>query len=234
LLEPVGQTPAAESYDALGTAYARDGRWEQSEKSFRRAIELQPNRADSHTHFASIYLLPLGRIDETIQQLRIAERNDPLAPEVHFWLGDALADAGRDDDAVKSCEKLPAEDPQREVCILGARMRQGKTSEVVQIYGASRRVSATVLGCAYARLGRREEAEQEARIGATNPGGNRGAEIFACLGDKDRVFEALDREAAVGPVRMGLFLLRVDRENRGLLRGDPRLKALRKKVGLPE
>jgi hypothetical protein len=33
---------------------------------------------------------------------------------------------------------------------------------------------------------------------------------------------------------MGLFLLRVDRENRGLLRGDPRLKALRKKVGLPE
>jgi hypothetical protein len=33
---------------------------------------------------------------------------------------------------------------------------------------------------------------------------------------------------------MGLFLLRVDRENRGLLRGDPRLKTLRKKVGLPE
>jgi len=33
---------------------------------------------------------------------------------------------------------------------------------------------------------------------------------------------------------MGWFLLRVDRWNRGLLRGDPRLKALRKKVGLPE
>jgi hypothetical protein len=33
---------------------------------------------------------------------------------------------------------------------------------------------------------------------------------------------------------MGYFLLRVDRVNRGLLRGDPRLKALRKKVGLPE
>src|SRR5262249_31089496 len=97
---------SAESYDALGAAYARDGRWEQSEKSLRRAIALQPKRADSHTHFASFYLLPLGRIEEAIQQLRIAESNDPLAPEVLFWLGDALADAGRDDDAVRYCEKL--------------------------------------------------------------------------------------------------------------------------------
>jgi hypothetical protein len=33
---------------------------------------------------------------------------------------------------------------------------------------------------------------------------------------------------------MGWFLLLVDREHPGLLSGDPRLKALRKKVGLPE
>ena len=225
---------SAESYDALGAAYARDGRWEQSEKSFRRAIELQPNRADSHMHFASFYLLPLGRMDETIQQLRIAERNDPLAPDVHYWLGDALADAGRDDDAVRYCEKLPPEDPRRQACILGARVRQGKAREVVQIYEASERVGATALGCAYARMGRREEAEKEAERIATTPGGAGGAGILACLGDKDRVFEALDRHAGDGPIRMGYFLLRVDRENRGLLRGDPRLSALRKKVGLPE
>jgi TolB-like protein len=35
---------SAEAYDALGAAYARDGKWEQSEKSFLRAIELQPQR----------------------------------------------------------------------------------------------------------------------------------------------------------------------------------------------
>jgi hypothetical protein len=64
-------------------------------------------------------------------------------------------------------------------------------------------------------------------------GGSGGIEIYACLGDKDRVFEALDREAGLGPIRIGWFLLRVDREHRGLLSGDPRLKALRKKVGLP-
>jgi hypothetical protein len=58
--------------------------------------------------------------------------------------------------------------------------------------------------------------------------------IRGCLGDKDRVFEALDRDARVGPIRMGLVLNRVNRESPGLLRGDPRLTALRRKVGLPE
>jgi hypothetical protein len=60
------------------------------------------------------------------------------------------------------------------------------------------------------------------------------AEILACLGDKNAVFEALNRDAAVGPIRMGWILNRVNRENAALLRGDPRLNALRKKVGLPE
>jgi hypothetical protein len=44
----------------------------------------------------------------------------------------------------------------------------------------------------------------------------------------------LDGIARLGPIRIGWFLLRVDRESPGLLRGDPRLQALRKRVGLPE
>ena len=60
------------------------------------------------------------------------------------------------------------------------------------------------------------------------------AALFACLGDKDRALEVLDHVAQIGPIRMGWFLLRVDREHPGLLTGDPRLQALRKKVGLPE
>jgi hypothetical protein len=60
------------------------------------------------------------------------------------------------------------------------------------------------------------------------------AEAFACSGGKDRIFESLDGIARLGPIRIGWFLLRVDRENPGLLRGDPRLRALRTRVGLPE
>jgi hypothetical protein len=55
--------------------------------------------------------------------------------------------------------------------------------------------------------------------------------VFAGLGDKERTLEALDRMTVVGPVRMGWIL---SNPELALLRGDPRLKALRKKVGLPE
>jgi hypothetical protein len=154
-----------------------------------------------------------------------------------------LEDAGRDEEGIKVCEKLPPEHRMRGGCITEAQVRLGRAREVVQFYEAilakdkgdfaELRIGGkvTALGCAYARLGRREDAE---RLAPLVNGGEGGASIFSCLGNKDRVFETLDRNSRVGPIRMGYFLLRVDRVNRGLLRGDPRLKALRKKVGLPE
>jgi serine/threonine-protein kinase len=218
---------SAESYEALGAAYARDAQWEQAEKSFRRAMEVQPGRPGSHGYFAMYYLLPLGRIEAAIRELRIAEGSHPLFT---FFLGDALADAGRNQEAVSVCAKLPSEHPLRVQCLPGALIRQGRASEVIRAYSVLPDAPPFVLACAYARTGRREDAEaMAARVGADNK-----AVVFACMGDKDRVFQALERNAAVGPIRMGWFLLRVDRENPDLLRGDPRLKILRKKVGLPE
>ena len=57
------------------------------------------------------------------------------------------------------------------------------------------------------------------------------AGIFTALGDKDRAFEALERAIPLGPVRLGRDLTYAEFAP---LRGDPRVKALRKKVGLPE
>jgi hypothetical protein len=51
------------------------------------------------------------------------------------------------------------------------------------------------------------------------------------LGDKDRTLEALDRVAELGAVRIGRAL---NSPEFALLRGDPRVKTLRKRVGLPE
>ncbi len=84
------------------------------------------------------------------------------------------------------------------------------------------------LGHALGRAGRRDEAEKLA-ASTTNPLTQ--ALIFAGLGDKERTFEALDRMTVLGPVRIGRDLNFPELD---LIRGDPRVKALRKKVGLPD
>jgi len=223
---------SAEAYDALGAAYAREGQWEQSEKNFIHAIEIQPSRAESHADLVAFLLLPLGRFDQALQQLRIAEKNDPLSSFVHLWMGEALAETDRNEEAAGACEKMSELNANKEGCVFRMRLLQGKAMDIIHIYEgdpAKSRIGAP-LGCAYARVGRREEAEKV--FAATRDIAR--AEILACLGDKDRVFEALDHDAGVGPIRMGWVLNRVNRESPGLLRGDPRLETLRKKVGLPE
>jgi TolB-like protein len=230
---------SAESYTALGGAAAREGRWVEAEKHFLHAIEIEPGRAESHTLFAAYLLLPLGRLNETIEQLRIAEKNDPLSSFLQFWLGDALADAGRYQEAVAACEKVAPSSQYRWNCAQGAVVHQGKAAEVIQHYegDAAKHADMSTVGCAYARLGRREEAEKVLAAKEDSDVFVHGqiyrALLVACLGDRDRVFEMLNHDAGVGPIRMGWILNRVARENSGL-RSDPRWKALRKKVGLPE
>ena len=105
---------------------------------------------------------------------------------------------------------------------------------MIQTYGARSDNNPDVkaaLACAYARVGRREDAERTA-VNIVNI--NARLQAFACLGDKDRDFDTFESNAALGPIRIGWFLLRVDRESPGLLRGDSRLDALRKNVGLPQ
>ena len=221
---------SAEAHDALAMAYERDGQWEQSERSFRRAIELDPSGSESYYHLAYGLLLPLGRIGEALQQLRAAEKNDPLSPGVHLRLARVLMSAGRYDEAADHCQKLPAEFSNKEECLGRARLGQGRTGEAIQILKAwDRPTGRAYLGYAYGKAGRREEAEKLAAAAAPNPFSE--ALIFAGLGDKDRTLEALDRVAQLGPVRIGRAL---NSPEFALLHGDPRVKALRKKVGLPE
>ena len=68
-----------EAHDALGVVYARDGHWRESEASFRRAIQLNPNSPVTRLNFVTNLLWPLGRIDEAVQQLHVAEKADPLS-----------------------------------------------------------------------------------------------------------------------------------------------------------
>jgi tetratricopeptide (TPR) repeat protein len=222
-----------EAHAAHALVYARQGHWEEAEKSFRRAIDLDSNDASIHRYFAYWFLLVVGRIDEALQQERLAEKADPLSPVVHRQIGLVFIDAGRYDDAAAYCQTLRADDFVRPHCLARARLGQGRTDEAIQILSGDPDLPRNAqtrgfLGFAYARSGQREEAE---RMAAASGFANEQALIFAGLGDKDRTFEALGRMAVLGPQRIGLLL---NGPEFALLRSDQRLKSFRKKVGLPD
>jgi TolB-like protein/Flp pilus assembly protein TadD len=224
----------AEAHDALGMAYARDAQWRQSEESFRRSIEFDPNRSETYHDFALYLLWPLDRTEEALKELRLAERADPLSSRIHGALAYVLPSAGRYDEAAAHGEKIEADAPFRGAYFGRARFLQGRTAEAIQILETAFNRGVTpgsevraFLGYAYARTGRRDEAEKMA-IG-TNPFNQ--AVIFAGLGDKERALEAMERSTAAGPFRVGRQLTWPEL---ALIRGDPRMKALRKKVGLPQ
>jgi len=220
----------AEAHDALGLVYARDGQWAQSENSFRRAIQLNPNRSTTYNHFALWFLNVLGRTEEALRYLRLAEKADPLSPEVHQGLALALLSNSQYDEAARYSLKLPADHTFKKIGLARARLGQGRFNEAIDLLDDDPpRINGGFLGYAYAQSGRREEAEKLAASLAASP--FQQALIFAGLGDKDRTLEALDRMTALGALRVGRTLYYPEL---ALVRGDPRLKALRKKVGLPE
>src|SRR5947207_2156567 len=82
-----------------------------------------------------------------------------------------------------------------------------------------------ILGYAYAAAPGTPRKQETGGRRSTRP--DEKVVIFAVLGDKNRTFAALDRITVLGAPRIGRYL---NYRELALLRGDPRLKALRKKV----
>ncbi len=211
-----------EARDAMGIVYARLGQWTQSEQSFQRAIELDPKAAAAHVDFAMNLLLPTGWISLALNQIRLAEQSDPLSPDVQEAYAYIQISAGEFDQAEEHCRKSgsPAE------CLGRIRLGQGRIDEAIQILAEA--PNQRFLGYAYGRAGRRKEAQ---KLAAISPGALQQVLIYAGLGDKERTFQALDRMTELGPVRVGRTLTFPELS---LIRGDSRVAALRKKVGLSE
>jgi len=131
------------------------------------------------------------------------------------------------------CRKAAENDEQMSGCWADRFLREGKPDEAIRVLeavwkGRLLTFGAQSLGVVYARAGHREDAE---RVAAAVPQLGSKALIFAALGDKDRTLEILNEWIPAGPTRIGREFIGPEY---AFLRGDPRLNAVRKKIGLPE
>jgi len=94
--------PEARTSLALSLEYAWD--WTGAEKEFQRAIELRPNYSTAH-HWYALLLKHLGRFDEAIQEIKLAEEADPLSHMIATAMVSLLSDAKRYDEAIERARR---------------------------------------------------------------------------------------------------------------------------------
>jgi hypothetical protein len=168
-----------------------------------------------------VRLVMLGRVNEAIEQARAAWKAAPHTAEAQLNLAWVLTSAERYDEAAGYCYKVASDHPKRKACLARAWLGLGRFSDVIELLAGQ---TSGYLGYAYARTGRRDEAE---KVAAATRSRFHQALVFAGLGDKERVLEALEHE----PDRQLVAMILVYPEL-SLLRGDPRVRELRARLGL--
>ena len=100
----------AEAHTSLGSILSHEWDWAGAEREFTKALKANPNYATAH-HWYSIHLLDVGRLDEAIKELKIAEELDPLSPMIHTYAGQLYFYARQYDVAMKEFDKALELDP---------------------------------------------------------------------------------------------------------------------------
>ena len=95
----------ADAHTALGfIIFFYDWDWQGAEKEYKRALELDPNNAETHQAFAHL-LSNLGRHSEALAEIKRAKEIDPLNLRTNALEGQFLLHAGKTDEAIESLQK---------------------------------------------------------------------------------------------------------------------------------
>ena len=222
----------AEAWALRGVELARDYRWSEAELAFQRSIKLNPNLVDAHLEYASGVLFKLGRQEDALKRVRRACQLDPLSSVPRSRLTFMLANLGRTAEAWEAWRELHKLEPrhgQAEQLRCRLLMQDGRVKEAIaglQEAVRERPALAVWLGYAYGLIGQRQEATH---LLATWRAPSQRALICAGLKDKECVIEALNGMADAKDPRVHYY---IGYPELAIVRGNPSLEALRRKVGL--
>ena len=154
----------SEGHSAVASIRAREYAWQEAERGFRQAIDLNPNNALAHLELGASVLIVQERFDEGLREVRRALDLDPLSPYVNTEVGAALTLAGRYGESVDQLRKASSLDPSRTrpYNLLGRALTlQGKPEEALEAFDESLKrgiVAPEWRACAEVRAGRRDKA----------------------------------------------------------------------------
>ena len=195
----------AEIYAALAEVYLyKLYRFEESEKYFIKALELNPNLALTHYHYAwALYLF--GRMEEAIAEHKLAQKYDPFNPLHTAYLGGLYYNDGQYEKAIETAlESFEIqEDYAVGYIVLGqAYLEMGKTEEAIEAHEKLADLYpwySYKLGITYYKTGQQEKAEKMLNDLLEDPSIGpfkawQIASLAAVLGENDIAFEYLNWE----------------------------------------
>ncbi|MGD0193131.1 MAG: tetratricopeptide repeat protein, partial [Rhizomicrobium sp.] len=210
-------------------------------KEYRAALALNPNFATAHQWYAEL-LSVLARHDEAIAEVRKAEELDPFSMIIHHEAGQILQNAREYPQALEEYAKAEAIDPgfwQPHDSSALAYRRMGELDQALKELRIAARLNSVYYGPAavdamsraYATSGRRGFLEQSLAQRRFYPHPEYSIALdYAALGDKTRVFDAL--ESAIRDHDLDALSLLCSPEFDGL-RNDPRYRNLVRRIGFP-
>jgi serine/threonine-protein kinase len=233
----------AEAHTSLAAIKdALDWDWASAENEYRKAIELNSNYSTAH-HWYATHLMVLGRMDESIAQIKQAQQLDPLSLGINKDFAVILLYARRYDQAYEQCTKTLEIDPNFLVMSTyiaqSFELKKMFAEAIAELERANAQSPndveiSTALAQAYAAAGRNTQA-QEILSKLSQPSmqsqsvPKEMALLHAWLGEKDKAFEILNEAyenhyLAVAEIKMDP---RFD-----VLRSDARYTDLLRRLGL--
>jgi len=156
----------AEAHAVLGfNLFMYEWNWSTAEKHAKRALELNPNSADSLWMYAHL-CSNAGRHEEALAKIARARELDPLSGLINSMEGQFLLHAGRTDEAVARLREALEIDPKSRVghkFLASAYIERGLFSEAIAEAAAASALSLATQHIAYesfahAKLGKLAEA----------------------------------------------------------------------------
>jgi TolB-like protein/Flp pilus assembly protein TadD len=155
------------NYSNLGALYFyKLWRMDEAEEYFIKALQLDPNHAMTHYHYAWL-LYATGRMEEAISEHKLAQRYDPFNPQHTAWLAGLYCYDGQYEEAIRVANEAFEihKDYVISYYILGrSYLALGKTEEAIEAHKKLVEVDPGwpgALGCTYTETGQeQEEAEK--------------------------------------------------------------------------